>query len=122
MEMNWISVHERLPEMKPLYRDGPKASARVVIFTRGYVTAGALEETGVKRAPKWKDSKGSPVGEVTHWMPFPEAPTTALDQVKAATAETRLTVYGDERKAALTDTADVLGASARKGKFFMEGS
>jgi len=68
----WISVEERLPELKEAYPGGPK-NARVLIYNGHYVDKGELEETFVKRKLSWKDSRGLCV-RVTHWMPLPAPP------------------------------------------------
>jgi len=70
--MKWIPVSERLPEMKPTYRDGPK-KATVIGFNGGWVGQFSYEETYVKRIPVWKNHMDRR-DNVTHWMPFPGAP------------------------------------------------
>lgn len=72
----WIAVSERLPEMKEVYRGGPK-KARVLIFNGHYVDSGSLEETYAKRKLTWKNSFDR-CANVTHWQPLPDPP--ALDR------------------------------------------
>lgn len=67
----WISVNDRLPEMKEIYPGGPR-KARVII-SAGWVGEGSYEETFAKRIPKWKNSVGRDC-RVTHWQPLPAPP------------------------------------------------
>ena len=72
--MAWISVDERLPEMKEPYPNGPLRSANVLITSGHYVSIGRLGQTYEKRITRWQDSNGHVV-VVTHWMPLPDLPT-----------------------------------------------
>ena len=71
--MKWISVEERLPDMTPIYRDGPRSSGLVITFNRYYVSVGKLEETFAKRKARWID-RFDRSAVVTHWMPLPDPP------------------------------------------------
>lgn len=69
----WISVKERLPEMKEPYPGGPMNSGNLLLFNGHYVTFGRYEETYKKRDRVWKGRFGYNEN-VTHWMPLPEPP------------------------------------------------
>lgn len=66
-------MKERLPEIEPIYRDGPRSSGYVLIFNGHYVSVGKYEETYTKRVPRWEGQHGR-VCDPTHWMPLPEPP------------------------------------------------
>jgi hypothetical protein len=74
----WIAVEDRLPEMKEVYRGGPKV-ANVLAFNGYYVLQACYGETFIKRKPGWKDARGCCI-RVTHWMPLPDPP--AIGEVK----------------------------------------
>ncbi len=80
MHGTWISVDERLPDMKPMYEGGPKTSELVLIFTGHYVSAGKYEEAYGKRTLRWEDRFGRRA-HVTHWMPLPEPPEVGEAEV-----------------------------------------
>jgi uncharacterized protein YkuJ len=68
---DWISVEDRLPEMKEIYTGSPKR-ARVIGFTGHYVCEVRYEETYAKRIANWY--QGERRQSVTHWMPLPDTP------------------------------------------------
>jgi hypothetical protein len=70
----WISVEDRLPPMREVYKGSPLTSGSVLIFTGYWVSVGVYEETYAKRKPRWQDEKLNRVTNVTHWMPLPEPP------------------------------------------------
>ena len=53
----WISVDERVPDMKEAYKDGTK-SARVLCWSGHHCFEGTYEETYKKRIPIWKNARG----------------------------------------------------------------
>lgn len=71
---DWISVEDQIPEMRPIYKDGPRASGTVITFNGHYVHVGKYEETFTKRRARWIGPTGYVVS-VTHWMPLPKGPT-----------------------------------------------
>jgi len=71
--MEWISVKERLPELTPIFKDGPRSSGLVLVFSGHYVFCGKYEETLTTRKARWESVHGR-LMHVTHWMPLPEPP------------------------------------------------
>ena len=68
----WISVKERLPDLREVYKGSPLESGDVLIFQH-YVTIGRFGETYGKRKRRWTDARQY-VCKPTHWMPLPEPP------------------------------------------------
>ena len=67
MEMNWISVDDRLPEPEYLQEQV------IIHFIDGLVISGWFD----KEAQRFKDEHdGVYVSDVEHWMPLPAAPVT----------------------------------------------
>jgi len=71
--MSWISVKDRLPELKESYSGSPLRSERVLIYNGHYVDLGKIEESYKRRVRSWKDSTYR-IACVTHWQPLPEPP------------------------------------------------
>ena len=69
----WISVEDRFPELREVYKGSPLESCTVLIFTGNWVTIGSYKETYKKRHRRWIDSTQRGVN-VTHWMPLPDPP------------------------------------------------
>lgn len=70
----WISVEERLPEMKEMYKSGPLTSGRVLVALKGgAVDIGTLSETYTHRR-RWQCEFWRQMFMVTHWQPMPEPP------------------------------------------------
>jgi hypothetical protein len=72
----WISVEERLPEMKEIYKGSPLESPRLSVYNGRYVTEGKYQETFERRNPRWIDYGGRVI-TVTHWQPLPKPPRGA---------------------------------------------
>lgn len=70
---NWISVDERLPELKEIYSGSPKQWTGLICNIHGHIGEGSLKETFVKRVPSWKNASDRAV-VVTHWREFPAPP------------------------------------------------
>lgn len=67
----WISVAERLPELRDTYEGGPKESEPVLAF-ENWVEIARYGETFRTRKPRWATlhRRITP----THWMPLPDPP------------------------------------------------
>lgn len=64
----WISVKEKLPGFT---EDGYRE--KVLIYGDGFMCIGWMEGTG--NEIRWYSVCGNyPCGDITHWMPSPEAP------------------------------------------------
>jgi hypothetical protein len=118
MEMNWISVYERLPEVVTQMAGGCEftTTAKVIVWVepgRGLNSYPTFGWRGIT-SHRWTDQDGMKIN-VTHWMPFPEPPMTAIEQVKNA----RLTAHGDNEKAPKSDTE---AQPLEPGKLYMGGS
>jgi len=69
--MEWISVKDRLPEMKAgetIY--SPTASDTVLVYMNGVTTARYFPKDGWG----WIPAHHGFGWDVTHWMPLPESP------------------------------------------------
>jgi len=74
MDKQWISVDERIPEMRKPYGSAPFLESERVLATNGhYVFIAKFAETYRQRKKRWEDHTGR-VADVTHWMPLPEPP------------------------------------------------
>ena len=73
MTSEWISVKERLPDMKEMYLGGHLTSGNLITFNGHYVSMGEYYETYSKRQLRWRNSTGR-VTKVTYWMPLPAPP------------------------------------------------
>lgn len=67
----WISVKDKLPEIREAYTGGPRESTTVLCFS-GFVCTGRYGETYRTRRTRWDTQFG--VREVTHWQPLPDPP------------------------------------------------
>ena len=78
--MDWISVKDRLPELKhgSLDRDQcEKDSDDVLICYGGHreITIARLNQEFAEGIPVWRIGI-EPISLVTHWMPLPERPSS----------------------------------------------
>lgn len=70
---DWINVDSRLPDMHEVYKDSPRTSGWLLIYTGSYVFVAQYEETYKKRQPRWVSFAGRGI-RVTHWMELPKEP------------------------------------------------
>ena len=73
----WISVKDKLPELKRYDEDGDTwlMSSPVLVATSKGVTIGFYEDDlDPKFKPCWNDREHGEKIKVTHWMPMPEEP------------------------------------------------
>lgn len=78
--MKWISVSERLPELR-MWESGSLASSNVLFVTEdktihiGYVMEDFhIGDNGCLKIDRWFMLGGYRIENVTHWMPLPEMP------------------------------------------------
>jgi len=70
----WISVDERLPEMRKPYTSAPYMESEQVLATNGhYSFIAKYADTYTQKKRRWEDHSGR-VAHVTHWMPLPTPP------------------------------------------------
>ena len=78
LDMEWISVDERLPEFAHPLTPHPRHSDWVILATsEGVVTKGMYHDCthiGNKFDKWWVDFFGNVMIGVTHWMPLPPPP------------------------------------------------
>lgn len=73
----WVSVKERLPELKRFDEDGDTwlMTKTVLVATNKGVTIGYYEDDlDPKFKPGWNDREHGERIKVTHWMELPERP------------------------------------------------
>lgn len=73
----WISVDERLPELKYLVdQEGGRRSDAVLVYPNGSLGSVAYCYQKPGFDPRWYAIISVPAGYVTHWMPLPSAPAS----------------------------------------------
>lgn len=77
VEGKWISVDERLPELKYLVdQEGGRRSDAVLVYPNGSLGSVAYCYQKPGFDPRWYAIISVPAGYVTHWMPLPSAPAS----------------------------------------------
>lgn len=77
VEGKWVSVDERLPELKYLVdQEGGRRSDAVLVYPNGRLGSVAYCYQKPGFDPRWYAIISVPAGEVTHWMPLPSAPAS----------------------------------------------
>jgi hypothetical protein len=74
----WISVEERLPDLREPYKGSRLSSEPVLIWNGHYVSVGEYEETYKTRKLRWLGRYGR-ITKVTHWQPLPARPKASHD-------------------------------------------